>query len=243
VAFALAGGILAAESMIGMGPAAPKAAGPMSSARAAVDVFSGAARVVDGDTIVVADQRVRLEGIDAPESAQTCPGRYAAGILRPWQCGVAASRGLARLIGSEAVVCKSHEKDKYGRLVATCFVGGRDINREMVRLGHAWAFVKYSSTYVAEEAEARSAKAGIWASLEPAQPAWEYRSRRWASAEQTTPKGCVIKGNISARGERIYHTPWSRWYAKVRVNVRDGEQWFCDERQAMEAGFRPAMGR
>ncbi|MBU1211510.1 MAG: thermonuclease family protein [Alphaproteobacteria bacterium] len=241
MAFALAGGIFAAVSMLG--GVGPKAAGPMVPARPAIEAISGAARVVDGDTIDVAGQRVRLEGIDAPESAQTCPGRYARGMLGPWRCGVAASLGLAKLIGSQAVACESHETDKYGRLVATCFVDGRDINREMVRLGHAWAFVKYSTTYVAEEAAARSAKAGIWASIERAQPAWEYRSRRWENAEQTTPQGCVIKGNISARGERIYHTPWSPWYAKVRVNVRDGEQWFCDERQAMEAGFRPAMGR
>lgn len=241
VAFALAGGVIAAQGLIG--GSEPTAAGPTGPGRATLEVVSGVARIVDGDTIDVGGRRVRLEGIDAPESTQTCPGRYAGGILGPWRCGVAASAALGRLTGSNPVTCEVHDTDKYDRLIATCFAGGRDINREMVRQGHAWAFVKYSKTYVAEEGEARAAKTGIWASHEPAQPAWDYRARRWANAEQAAPEGCVIKGNISARGERIYHTPWSPWYAKVRVNARVGEQWFCDERQAMAAGFRPAVGR
>ncbi len=206
-------------------------------------VVTGTARIVDGDTIDVGGRRVRLEGIDAPESAQTCPARYLGGILGPWRCGVAASSALARLIGSSSVSCETHKTDKYERLVATCFLGGRDISRELVRQGYAWAFVKYSINYVAEEKLARTEKIGIWASREPAQPAWEYRKRRWATAEQVAPAGCVIKGNISARGDRIYHTPWSPWYAKVRINVRSGERWFCDEGQAIAAGFRRARGR
>jgi endonuclease YncB( thermonuclease family) len=205
-------------------------------------LVSGIARVVDGDTLDLAGRRVRLEGIDAPETGQKCPGRYVGGLLGSWRCGQAATAALARLVDGRRVSCESHEIDRYDRLIATCFVGGLDINAEMVRTGHAWAFVKYSRTYTGEEA-ARRSKIGIWASRQPPQPAWQYRTRRWASAEQAAPEGCAIKGNISRRGGRIYHTPWSPWYAKVRIDASKGERWFCDEAQALEAGWRAARMR
>jgi hypothetical protein len=68
----------------------------------------------------------------------------------------------------------------------------------MVRAGLAWAFVKYSSTYVQVEAEAKAAKAGLWQG--EAQPAWEYREKRWVNAEQAAPEGCAIKGNVTDKG-------------------------------------------
>ncbi|MCH9809061.1 MAG: thermonuclease family protein [Alphaproteobacteria bacterium] len=236
VAFALACGLLVIQVLV-------IAATGSSANEGHLEVFSGTARVVDGDTIDVAGQRLRLEGIDAPEAGQRCPGRYVGGILGPWRCGRAATRALVKLIGSRPVTCESQETDKYDRRIATCFVGGMDINAEMVRRGHAWAFVKYSRTYVKHEADARAAKVGIWASRETAQPAWDYRKRRWAGAEQVAPEGCAIKGNISRKGQRIYHTPWSPWYKKVRVDTRHGERWFCDEAQALAAGWRSARVR
>lgn len=208
-----------------------------------MQIVTGRARIVDGDTIDVAGQRVRLEGIDAPESGQTCPGRYAGSLLEPWRCGVAATHALGRLVGSSPVTCEIHETDKYDRLLGTCLAQGRNVNREMVRRGHAWAFAKYSTSYTQDEELARAEKIGIWASSETAQPAWDYRARRWANAEQIAPQGCGIKGNISKRGERIYHTPWSPWYAKVRISASAGEKWFCDEAEAAAAGFRPAVGQ
>lgn len=236
VAFALLGGLLAA-TVIGAG------AGQGLSVGLTPTILSGPARVVDGDTLDIAGRRVRLEGIDAPETGQRCPGRYAGGLLGPWRCGQAATSELARLVGAKEIACEAHETDKYDRLIATCFVDGLDINAEMVRSGYAWAFVKYSRTYEKHEADARRRKAGIWASSAAPQPAWEYRSRRWATAEPVAPEGCAIKGNVSADGERIYHTPWSPWYDKVRVSERNGERWFCDEAEALAAGWRAARGR
>jgi len=146
--------------------------------------------------------------------------------------------GLASLVAKRAVSCESRGNDKYGRMLGICFVDGRDINAEMVRSGHAWAFVKYSTRYQAIEAEARKAKAGIWKG--EAEPPWLFRERRWAAAETEAPKGCAIKGNVTSNGH-IYHTPWSPWYAKVRVEPSKGERWFCSEAEAAKAGFRPAM--
>jgi len=196
----------------------------------------GAARIIDGDTIEIAGERVRLEGIDAPETAQTC----GSGGRTQWNCGKTAARVLTKLVSGRPVSCNSHGTDKYGRMLGVCFVGNLDVNAEMVRRGHAWAYVKYSSRYVEQEAEARAQRIGIWQG--EAQPAWEFRKKRWQGAEQTAPFGCVIKGNVSKRGQ-IYHMPWSPWYAKVRIDKAKGERWFCSEAEAVAAGWRPVAER
>ena len=100
--------------------------------------FAGDVRVIDGDTIVVGETRVRLEGIDAPETAQTCQRKW----FGTWPCGTAATEALSRLISMKTVTCDPRGLDKYGRTLAVCFVEGRDINAQMVRQGYAWAFVR-----------------------------------------------------------------------------------------------------
>lgn len=208
-----------------------------SNARAPGDLgthVSGRAVVIDGDTLDVAGERIRLEGIDAPESDQTCSG----GWFGTWKCGRASADHLRWLTGGRRVDCLSTGRDKYGRVLGLCTADGRDINAEMVRTGHAWAFVRYSTRYQIIEADARKARAGIWKG--DAEPAWEFRARRWAAAEPVAPQGCAIKGNITANGH-IYHMPWSPWYGKVRIDPNKGEQWFCSESDAVKAGFRPAM--
>jgi endonuclease YncB( thermonuclease family) len=197
------------------------------------DGLSGAAAVIDGDTLSIGGTHVRLEGIDAPETAQTC-GRARLGS---WACGQAAADALEKLVSGRRVACEAQGHDKYERVLGVCFVDGRDINAEMVLQGLAWAFVKYSTSYVAEEKSARAAKLGIWQG--EAQPAWEFRERRWASAETAAPNGCAIKGNVTEHGH-IYHMPWSPWYGKVRIEPAKGERWFCSESEAKAAGWRPA---
>ncbi len=199
------------------------------------DEIAGRAIVVDGDTIDVDGRRVRLEGIDAPELSQTCT-KQGGGT---WACGRAAANALDDLVRGTGLVCKSEGKDKYGRTLGLCARDGLDLNGEMVRRGLAWAFVKYTKTYVGVEAEARKAHAGIWQA--DTQTAWDYRSARWQTAETAAPDGCAIKGNISGNG-RIYHMPWNTWYPKVKVDAALGEKWFCDEAAAVAAGWRPAKG-
>jgi endonuclease YncB( thermonuclease family) len=198
--------------------------------------FTGVARVLDGDTIHVGDVRVRLEGIDAPETAQTC--QRATGDA--WACGHESTRAMQAMADGRQVVCRNHGLEKYGRTLGTCFVDGRNINAELVKLGLAWAFVRYSSAYVAEEAQARTAKLGIWQG--PATPAWDFRAKAWAAHAEEGPNGCLIKGNITASGH-IYHMPWSPWYDKVRINGHASKRWFCTEAEAVAAGWRPAYVR
>ncbi|MGB4866810.1 MAG: thermonuclease family protein [Hyphomicrobium sp.] len=196
--------------------------------------FSGPATVVDGDTIDIGGQRIRLEGIDAPETAQTC--QRADG--RTWPCGRRASSALAKLIGGQEVVCDSRGSDKYRRRLAVCFAKGQDINAAMVKAGMAWAFVRYSDTYTAEESQARQALAGVWQG--PAEAPWEFRHKGWSAAQSSAPNGCAIKGNVSNKGH-IYHMPWSPWYRRVTIEADRGERWFCSETEAQAAGWRPAF--
>lgn len=137
-------------------------------------VVSGRAKVIDGDTIDIAGTRIRLEGIDAPESKQMCK-RKGRGL---WSCGAEATAYLKRMTGGRQIACVSAGEDRYGRMLGWCKMDGRDINREMVANGFAWAFVRYSKRYVPAEQEARKAKAGVWQG--EAEPAWDFRARRRA---------------------------------------------------------------
>ena len=72
------------------------------------------------------------------------------------------------------------------------------------------------------------------------QAPWDYRAKRWAAAEQKAPEGCAIKGNITKNG-RIYHMPWSPWYAQIKIDADKGKRWFCTEAEALAAGWRPVQ--
>ena len=197
---------------------------------------------MDGDTLALSGVRIRLEGIDAPETTQTCGRR----IFGKWRCGEDASRHLASLIADRPVRCVDTGLDKYGRVLGRCVAGATDLNAEMVKSGYAWAFVRYSHAYVPLEDEARLARRGVWQGKSV--PAWEFRSRSWASAETQAPNGCTIKGNVTNAG-RIYHMPWSPWYEKVRMDqdgrggLGKGKRWFCSETEALAAGWRPVLTR
>lgn len=195
---------------------------------------SGVATVIDGDTIAIGETRIRLEGIDAPEAAQRCGRRW----LGTWACGQAAAGELAKLTSGQTVTCDSKGVDKYDRMLGVCFTSGIDINAEMVRRGYAWAFVKYATTYVAVETDAKVRKAGVWQG--DAQPPWEFRHSRWTSVETNAPVGCAIKGNVTKNG-RIYHMPWSPWYDRIRIEPDKGKRWFCSEAEAVAAGWRPVQ--
>ncbi|WP_372422854.1 thermonuclease family protein [Salinarimonas chemoclinalis] len=205
------------------------------------DVHRGIARVVDGDTIVLAregrapDLRIRLFGIDAPEGDQTCTDARG----RPWPCGDFAAGRLAQLAEGRVVACEERDRDRYERIVAICRVGGLDLNGTMVEEGFAFAYREFSERYVAQERAARRDRRGVFAgrALAP----WEHRAaQRTGSTVLVGPNGCTIKGNISRSGRRLYHTPASPSFAETRIDEASGERWFCSEAEARAAGFAPA---
>lgn len=134
--------------------------------------LAGAARVVDGDTIVVAGTRIRLAGIDAPERRQQCWA--AAGV---WSCGRIAAAALAALVDGRTVECVEDGRDRWRRVVARCSADGADINAAMVRGGWALAYRAFSARYAGEEAAATAAGAGVWGSSFVAPASWRQRRR------------------------------------------------------------------
>lgn len=127
---------------------------------------------VDGDTLMQAGERFRLEGIDAPESGQNC-GPAAA----PTACGEMAKRRLAEWAGRGDFSCRGGERDRYGRLLVRCRAGEADVNAALVRDGFAVSYGDYRG----EEAAARLKGAGLWAG-EFQRPA-DWRRSHQAGAE------------------------------------------------------------
>ena len=124
-----------------------------------IDMLRGGVDVIDGDTLQLGSKRIRLHGIDAPESAQTCRKGF-----RAWACGAEATRALQGLIGISAVKCEKRNIDRYGRVVATCHAGRTNMNAWMVRNGWAVAYRQYGgAAYAADELVARRKRAGVWA--------------------------------------------------------------------------------
>lgn len=118
------------------------------------DLMSGEARVVDGDSLTINGQRVRLAGIDAPELLQNCQVGGAA-----IACGHQARDELRRLIGKQQVQCHIDGRDRYDRLLGRCHAGTSDLNQAMVQSGWALAYGDYKSAQMA----AHLARTGLWA--------------------------------------------------------------------------------
>ncbi len=133
--------------------------------------ITGPARVIDGDTLEVAGQRIRLHGIDAPESRQLCRRDG-----ERWWCGKDATSALKAFLGSRPVSCKERDRDRYRRIVAKCSVDEVDIGEWMVSRGWAVAYYLYSYDYSRAEQRAKSARRGVW-SGEFEKP-WEWREQR-----------------------------------------------------------------
>ena len=139
------------------------------------------ASVIDGDTIEIHGTRIRLNGIDAPESGQLC--QDARGTA--WRCGQQAALALSDRIGRRQVVsCQQTDTDRYGRVVADCFVGRENLNRWMVREGWAVAYRQYSTAYIAAEDHARTGQRGIWQGR--FDMPWDWRAER-RSGQKAAP--------------------------------------------------------
>lgn len=140
-------------------------------------------RVSDGDTLVVDDggvkAKIRLYGIDAPETPKVA--KKTGKVMKPGQpYGEEAFQALAQKVSKKKVHLVVLDLDRrYNRLVAIIKMDGRNINKEMVDEGWAWAYRQflhrpYTSEYIGAEEKARTAKIGLWRQVNP-QPPWEFR--------------------------------------------------------------------
>lgn len=116
--------------------------------------FAGPSAAVDGDTLLTSGERLRLEGIDAPELAQTCDAADGS----TYRCGEDARDLLATLVDARAWECSGTGRDRYQRLLVLCKSGTDDLGERIVSAGFAVA----DGRYLAAEAKARAVGEGIW---------------------------------------------------------------------------------
>ncbi len=112
-------------------------------------------RVIDGDSLMLNNKRIRLYGLDAPEYKQTCYNKY----YKKYNCGKKAKSALQKLINSHSY-CKIKSKDLYQRNIAICYNNKQDINSLIVKEG--WAVIYYSKKYQRQQKYAKKHKLGIW---------------------------------------------------------------------------------
>jgi endonuclease YncB( thermonuclease family) len=210
--------------------------------------ITGIPRIVDGDTVEIGQVKIRLSGIDAPETDQICLDEKG----EKWACGITAN--------GQAWECTTSGTDQYSRSLANCFIVSEDVSAWMVRSGWALSFVRYTHAYDADEAAARDAGAGLWSGSFIAPWDWRHRNKTTiilgrasvpvnaqtillgaVSASEAPSPECVIKGNVNRKGERIYHLPGQLNYAQINMTKGLGERWFCTEAEAEAAGWRRAM--
>jgi len=218
----------------------------------AADV-TGVPKVRDGDQVAIGNTRIRLAGIDAPSLDQLCLNATG----ERWTCGVAAHDALVKYVGDKSWACHVLRTDRFGRSVAKCEVDGEDVQKWMVANGWALAYLRYTHDYAADEKAAREAKIGLWEGAFIAPWDWRVRNKKTAILGSIKPPDnaittllasasgpvapsptCTIKGNVNTAGECIYHTPSSRWYARINMRISKGTRWFCSVEAAQAAGCR-----
>lgn len=173
--------------------------------------------VIDGDTFVLKGKtRVRLRHIDAPE-LEYCGGKE-------------AKKALERLVSGKKVRLEEMVPDQRGRGMALVYTGDTLVNRELL----AGGFVRYHSDISSKEDELKAARDG-------AKALQNGIYRQCQSKENTTNPSCIIKGNIDPQsGEKRYYIPGCAQYAFTVVEKDIGEDWFCTEKEAQEAGYTKA---
>ena len=216
--------------------------------------ITGVPKIREGDKIQIGGSRIRLGGIDAPSVDQLCLNNSG----ERWTCGVAARDELIKHADTKPWTCHLRQAaDRRGRIVARCEVEGEDIQKWLVTSGWALAYTRFSHDYDADEKAAREAKAGMWQGAFIAPWDWRVRDKKTtilgaakppanahaillasASGSVAPSPDCTIKGNVNGSGECIYHTPTSRWYAQIKMQISKGTRWFCSTEEAEAAGCR-----
>lgn len=211
-------------------------------------------RIMDADTVETGSVKIRLNGIDAPESDQRCLDARG----QVWSCGLAATAKLEAYSHGRSWSCELRGTDRYGRFLGTCSVNGEDVSRWLVRNGWALAFRRYSTAYVSDEDYAHEHQLGLWSGAFIAPWDWRHRGSQTiilgayrvpttaqreltitrARRNPARPHLCVIKGNFKNPNGCIYHVPGGQFYDRLTMAPGLARRWFCSEAEAQAAGCR-----
>ena len=191
--------------------------------------------VIDGDTVDVMHngqaERIRLNGVDCPEKRQAF--------------GSKAKLFTSEMVFGKEVTVQGYRLDRYGRTIGDVLLrDGTNLNRELVKAGLAWRYLKYSKdeSLSVLEGEAREAKRGLWVDAEPIPP-WEYRhptnqllpaQSLLAAPLPSADSPTIIIGNNKSR---VYHRPDCPNYTATAAKNR---RMFMNVEEAEAAGYRVA---
>ena len=213
--------------------------------------------VSDGDTLVLNGKTFRLDGIEAPQTDQTCLDEKGA----VWSCGIDAREALKAHVGSRNVRCDDAGRDAVyrKRRLGICWAEGETTSLNQWLVGAGWALVDTNWHFKTDETDARLSRKGLWkgcfvapqvlrrwtknmakllGAACPPSDDWQVLSTLFPDYP-TMPPGCSIKGKLAARasvfGSRgVYHLETCRSYRRTQKP----ERWFCSEDEAKAEGFR-----
>jgi endonuclease YncB( thermonuclease family) len=165
--------------------------------------------LADGDTLILLDaqktqHKIRLEGIDAPESKQ--------------EFGTQSRKALGNKIIRKTVRVEWNERDRYDRVLGHVILDGRWINQEHIADGWAWHYKQYNDSAVLAEAEtkAREAKLGLWAKPNPIAP-WDFRN----PPKKRGPPDPLGEASFSDSTELAQHLDYSQSESDETVWIND----------------------
>ena len=199
--------------------------------------------VSDGDTIKIdydgTETPVRLIGIDTPETVDP--------RVDPECYGQEASDYLKNLLDGKKVKIEADptqdDIDKYGRLLRYVYLDNEDVGLKIIEGGYGSEYTynesapyKKQTEYKTAQTKAKQDGKGQWA--DGACTSSKSEPTNDTTEVTVTQPKCVIKGNISKKGEKIYHLPGQRYYDDTVITESKGERWFCTEQEAINAGWR-----
>lgn len=177
----------------------------------------GIPTVTDGDTLQIREVKIRLYGVDAPESSQTCVRQR-----QVYGCGREAAFALADLVRGKNVTCVRRDTDRYGRMVAVCTVSGTEINRWLVERGHALPYVQYGGgVYRDAEAKAKAARRGLYTGT--FQNPWDYRRDSQNPPTAGTPRTALTPAPVRGSANSVYYRSCIAARAAGAAPVRVGQ--------------------
>lgn len=180
------------------------------------------ARVIDGDTFETTEkQLVRLYSVNAPE-LEYCGGKE-------------AKMALEKLVLGKPVYLKVIYRDRFMRLDSWVYTKEGFVNAEMAKMGKADYVLSGKSGQESEMVKsaqdiAKKSKLGIF-------------GPDCTQVENIKNPKCIIKGNNrQGAATKLYHFPGCEQYKNTAVQLYLGDNWFCSEKEAKEAGFVKANG-